>query len=147
MAPQIPRLAMVFGVLCIAFFVVRSQTVPESFGQRGFYRDHFPAELAKLPLIHAGSKACMECHEDKATATPHFKAGVTCESCHGPAKKHVENFDEFKPAIPDTRAACGRCHDMVTGRRADFPQQDLKEHNPGKRCIDCHEVHTSGGAQ
>jgi hypothetical protein len=30
---------------------------------------------------------------------------------------------------------------MIAGRRSDFPQQDLKEHNPGAPCTDCHTVH------
>lgn len=144
MAPQIPRVALVFGVLVIAFFVARSQTVPDTFGDKGHYRAAFPAELASLPLIHSGKQACMECHSDKPETTPHFKIGVSCESCHGPAQKHVENFDEFKPFVPNTRAACGRCHEAIVGRSPSFPQQNLKEHNPGQRCISCHEIHSEG---
>jgi formate-dependent nitrite reductase cytochrome c552 subunit len=149
MAPQIPRLALVFGILTIAFFVVRTQAVPKSFGEKGFYRADFPAELAELQMSHAGSQACAECHSDKSETTAHFINGVACESCHGPSLKHVESFDEFKPHIPDKRAECGRCHAMIVGRRADFPQQDMKEHNPGQLCMSCHVVHdtATGGEE
>ncbi len=143
MAPQIPRLALVFGILIATFFTVRTQTVPASFGEKGFYRGDFPRELAELSMSHAGSKACMECHPDKGETTTHFINGVNCESCHGPSLKHVESFDEFKPHIISTRAECGRCHAMVVGRSASFPQQDMKEHNPGQLCVNCHTVHVA----
>jgi hypothetical protein len=140
MPPQIPRLAMVFGVLGIAFFVARSQLVPASFGETGFYRADFTKELQTQPLLFAGIPACLECHSDKEESA-HVVNGVRCESCHGPALKHAEAFDESLPYVPGKRADCGRCHAMVAGRRANFPQQNLAEHNPGMPCTDCHVVH------
>ena len=83
MAPQIPRLALVFGILLTAFLVVRTQTVPASFGEKGFYRGDFPRELAELSMSHAGSKACMECHPDKGETTTHFVNGVNCANYDG----------------------------------------------------------------
>ncbi len=143
MAPQVPRLALVFGLLTTSYFVARSQLVPSSFGEKGFYRNDFPAELASLPFAHAGKQACAKCHPEKEEATKHVINGVSCESCHGPSQRHVESFDEFKPYVPSKRSDCGRCHASVAGRRASFPQQDLKEHNPGEICTTCHTVHDS----
>lgn len=141
MAPQIPRIALVFGLVAIAYFVARSQIVPPSFGEKGFYRADFTTELAKLPMQHAGSQACNDCHPDKAETTIHVLNGVSCESCHGPAQKHVDDYEAMKPFVPSERNDCGRCHASVAGRPASFPQQDMKEHNPGSMCTDCHAIH------
>lgn len=141
MAPQVPRIALVFGLVGIAYFVARSQIVPPSFGEKGFYRADFTQELAKKEMHFAGSQACMDCHSDKYETTNHVTNGVSCQSCHGPALAHTEDYEKSKPLVPHEREDCGRCHQSVAGRRANFPQQDLAEHNPGTMCTACHTVH------
>lgn len=140
MPPQVPRLALVFGILGLAFFAAKSQLVPTSFGEKGFYRADFTGELATREMAFAGIAKCIECHPDKESSN-HVLNGVRCESCHGPALNHAESFDEFHPYVPSKRADCGRCHAKIAGRRVDFPQQELKEHNPGVPCMDCHAIH------
>lgn len=142
MAPQVTRLALAFGALVSLFLGFRSIAVPEAFGTEGFHRVEAPAEVAAAPLRHAGKEACLQCH-DLAEATTHFKAGVACESCHGPSLAHVEDFEKAKPRVPGARADCTRCHAAVTARRASFPQIDPAEHNPESRCVDCHVIHES----
>lgn len=145
MRPQVVRLGLCFVFFIAAFIAVRSQVVPKGFGTEGFHRAQAPDLVASFPLVHAGHQACGDCHPDIVENTFHVKAGVACESCHGPAEKHVQDFESFKPPKPQGRDLCARCHGMVVGRRADFPQVDVKEHNPGEPCMSCHEIHPSGG--
>lgn len=143
MAPQISRISLVFGGLVCLFLVVRGQLVPEGFGEDGFHRKQGPDLIASFPLKHAGMKACMECHPDKAESTVHVKKGVHCESCHGASKAHTEDWEKAKPFVPSTRADCSRCHAMIVSRPAWYPQIDPKTHNPDSKCVSCHTVHES----
>lgn len=145
MRPQVVRLGLVFVVFIAAFVALRSQVVPQGFGTEGFHRVEAPKVAESLKLVHAGKQACAECHPDIVESTFHVKAGVSCESCHGPAEKHVQDFEAFLPKKPEGRDLCARCHGMVVGRRADFPQIDVKEHNAGEPCMSCHEIHPQGG--
>jgi hypothetical protein len=141
MAPQISRLSLAFGLLIIGFAAFRSYAVPEGFGSDGFHRVEAPAVIASSPLAHAGMEACSSCHGEAVEDTPHVHYGVSCESCHGPSLAHTIDFETIKPEIPESREACGRCHDRVTGRRPDFPMVPLKEHYPSQNCISCHMIH------
>jgi hypothetical protein len=146
MAPQVTRLALCFFVLIVGFLALRAKVVPENFGRDGWHPYDAPQRLAKLPLKHAGKQACAQCHDDKFKTTPHVKAGVACETCHGPALDHVNDSEKVKPFKPSEREFCTRCHGAVVGRRASFPQIDPKTHNPDSRCIDCHEIHPKEAA-
>ncbi len=143
MAPQVVRIAIVFLVVICLFLGVRSQAVPKGFGEDGFHRIQAPQMIASRAMSHAGRKACAECHEDKFKVTPHVQKGVGCETCHGPALAHAQNFETIKPKVPSTRADCTRCHARLVGRPDWFPQIDPNQHNPGKRCMECHEIHPS----
>jgi predicted CXXCH cytochrome family protein len=83
---------------------------------------------------------CMGCHtsgskvthdEAKDTyATRWVEMGVSCESCHGPGRAHVEadlpeKFDKIlnPPRVPDPRRAamvCGSCHDVGTSQDGQY---------------------------
>jgi hypothetical protein len=147
MAPQLSRILLVFAGIVFMFLAFRSQAVPDGFGEDGFYRKQGPAVVAAHELKHAGIDACKDCHPDKIDATPHVKKGVHCESCHGPAAKHVEDWEASKPKVMNTRADCARCHGMIVGRPDWYPQIDPKEHNPDGKCVDCHEVHPATDAE
>lgn len=139
--PQVVRLALTFIGLTGLFFLFRGQTMPASFGSDGHYRDDAPKQIAASPLKHAERKACADCHSDIMEVSLHYKKGVACESCHGPALAHVEDYEKFKPLVSKDRALCARCHASVPGRRISFPQVNVREHNPGSSCVDCHKVH------
>jgi len=145
MAPQVTRLAICFLALFVLFFALHTVTVPPNFGTDGWHRQEAPKILASRAPIHAGKQACMQCHEDKFQTTPHVKAGLSCETCHGPAEAHVLDTDNVKPFLPSTRDFCIRCHGQVVGRPASQPQVDSKTHNPGQLCIECHEIHPKEG--
>ena len=147
MAPQLSRILLVFAGIVFMFLAFRSQAVPDGFGEDGFYRKQGPAVVAAHELKHAGIDACKDCHPDKIDSTPHVKKGVHCESCHGPAAKHVEDWEASKPKVMNTRADCARCHGMIVGRPDWYPQIDPKEHNPDGKCVDCHEVHPATDAE
>lgn len=138
---------MVFAGIVFIFLAFRSQAVPEGFGTEGFHRKEGPGVVAASMPKHAGMKACMDCHSDKVEATTHVKKGVHCESCHGPAGKHVEDWEASKPKVMNTRADCARCHDMIVSRPDWYPQVNVKEHNPDGKCVDCHEIHPAADAE
>jgi hypothetical protein len=141
MAPQVTRIAIAFAAGVFLFWGFRSLAVPEGFGEEGFYRMQGPGSVAAAAPQHAGMSACMDCHPDKSEDSTHVKSGVHCESCHGPAGKHVEDWEASKPFVPSTRADCARCHSKVVARPSWYPQIDPKVHNPDSRCVDCHVVH------
>lgn len=147
MAPQIPRLALAFGLLIAGFLAFRAQVVPESFGKDGFYRSDFLTEIATYPVRHAGRDACATCHADKVEVTAHVKKGVGCESCHGPSAAHAEDFEKARPAKPGANVACGRCHAQISGRPKWFKQIDVKVHSGGEACRTCHTIHEAEAAQ
>ena len=84
--------------------------------------------------------ACLVCHTtgyDPATAT-YKEAGVTCESCHGPAPA-----DHPKTPMPVDRTTdlCGRCHSDTR-----FGWQDWKvstHYQRGMDCATCHDPHSA----
>lgn len=105
---------------------------------------------------YVGNKVCAECH---ATVTRGFSASVHarlhfegspmagqsgCESCHGPASKHVQSGGGRGRFIVNPRqdpATCFQCHLDV---HAEFK---LPQHHPvteGRmNCTQCHDPHGS----
>jgi hypothetical protein len=141
--PQIPRLALAFGVFITLFLVARHFLVPDTFGQYSHYRGASLIDNA-LPEIHyAGQKACFDCHqdiEDLKAADVH--SGIHCETCHGPGQKHVVSNEAADILRPTGREFCGRCHSLNAAKQTNaIFQIDLKKHNIGKNCIECHNPH------
>jgi len=105
---------------------------------------------------YVGDKACLDCHANITRAFPaspharlHLENGQMpghygCESCHGPASKHIALAGAGGPErfiINPGRepAACLKCH-LETQAEFHFPQ-----HHPvleGKmNCVQCHDPH------
>jgi len=102
-----------------------------------------------------GSDTCMTCHADVAKSfdtNPHTRLallhggkGVTCESCHGPGKAHVEGggdvtkiFQFTKASAKQIDATCLGCH------AAAHPNFERSEHAKADvSCTSCHSVHKS----
>jgi len=86
---------------------------------------------------------CISCHETATTRnpdSPHFKAPVRCEICHGDGAQHAETGDpRLIRSFTGSPAAevCLTCHD----------DQHIKEwkasrhREVGVDCADCHAVH------
>jgi len=100
-----------------------------------------------------GSETCATCHADEAKKfpdNPHAKLelehggnGVTCESCHGPGKAHVESggdktkiLDLANASAKQVDATCLGCH---AGAHPNFLRSPHAKANVS--CLGCHTVH------
>lgn len=112
-----------------------------------------PQKAAVNPADFVGSETCTTCHAEeskKFDSNPHAKLalehggkGVTCESCHGPGKAHVESggdktkiFDLATASAKAVDATCLGCH---AGAHPNFLRSPHAKANVS--CISCHTVH------
>lgn len=115
-----------------------------------------PSKAAVDSTDFVGQETCATCHEDVvkkfSSTNPHSRLalehsgkGVTCESCHGPGKAHVEGggdvtkikrFDKMTTQQVDE--TCLGCH------AGTHPNFDRSPHaKAGVGCTSCHSVHKS----
>jgi len=102
-----------------------------------------------------GQETCATCHADvvkKFGTNPHSQLalehagkGVTCESCHGPGKAHVEGGGDItkirrfdKLSAKEASATCLGCH---AGAHPNFDRSPHAKANVS--CLGCHSVHDS----
>lgn len=77
-----------------------------------WYKDAFPHDNNELPT----SRACDGCHFTGFMSTQvRVEAGISCESCHGPASEHVKNPKSviYKASLSDPvrqDEVCLQCH-------------------------------------
>lgn len=103
-----------------------------------------------------GAETCATCHKEVAKgfannphsrlALEHGGTGVTCESCHGAGKAHVDGggdvskiFDPAKATAKEVDEKCLSCH---RGTHSNFERSAHGEGNVS--CISCHSVHNPG---
>jgi hypothetical protein len=89
------------------------------------------------------NEVCLTCHDHATTghpSSPHFKAPLRCESCHGDGAKHAESGDpklirsfKGKPAA-DTCTSCHKDQHVAEWKAS-------RHHEVGVDCADCHAVH------
>ena len=113
------------------------------------------SQAAPAPGDFVGQETCATCHEEVAKsfagnphtklAEQHGKTGVTCESCHGPGKAHVDGggdatkiFNPAKATEKEVDAKCLTCHQ---GQHANFQRTAHGEANVS--CIGCHSIHAA----
>lgn len=136
------RLGAIFVLAVLVFAVARAELVPEDFGRFGHYRASAVDVARAKPIVHAGQKACAECHVDVVEArvgTRHMT--MSCETCHGPLAKHASGESDAKVTIPEVTPLCIRCHADKTGKPARYPRVDIKDHAGDEKCVPCHRPH------
>jgi hypothetical protein len=153
-ARHVFRVLFVLLLVVVAVIVGRTLLVPSSYGMYGPYRfDNVAEQASARTPMHAGARACAECHEEKAK--PHAKGShrtVSCEVCHGPLGAHVKDGELIaKPTVERSFKLCAYCHRKILGRPAGFKQVVLDQHvhevSPdakveGKICLECHDPHS-----
>jgi DmsE family decaheme c-type cytochrome len=116
-----------------------------------------PAALANeaAPSDFVGEAVCATCHEKESKgfgSNPHRKlalehggAGVTCESCHGAGKAHVDNGGDvtkiFNPAKATAKEVDEKCLSCHAGIHPNFLRSPHAKANVS--CIGCHDIHGS----
>jgi hypothetical protein len=140
MPPQIIRLVLLtIGIVCV-YFTARYFLVPPSFGQYGHYRGNALQEIAAREPYWAGRKTCDSCHGaivQKLASAEH--KGLSCETCHGPSKAHVENPEVKLPKL--SYSQCVRCHETSPSRPKWLHQINVHNHYTGSVCTECHVPH------
>jgi len=140
-AEHLIRLAAIFLVAGLLFVVARAQMVPDDFGRFGHYRAGAIDDARKPAPVHAGQAACAECHADVVTVRAAARhAAISCESCHGALASHASG-EVAKPARPDGRERCVRCHAARTGKPRQYPTVVVQDHAGDEKCITCHTPH------
>ena len=142
MPKQLTRLLIVFFIFISLFFIARHFLVPESFGKYGHYNADALKDNENREIKYIDSKECENCHTDIDTlklAGSH--KNINCQTCHGPGYKHMLDPTANTLLKPTERAFCGKCHSLNAARNGKIKLQDLSKHNPGKKCIDCHNPH------
>jgi DmsE family decaheme c-type cytochrome len=100
-----------------------------------------------------GSETCTTCHAEeskKFDSNPHAKLvlehggkGITCESCHGPGKAHVESGGDktkiFDPATATAKAVDATCLGCHAGAHPNFLRSPHAKADVS--CLGCHTVH------
>jgi DmsE family decaheme c-type cytochrome len=114
-----------------------------------------PWPAAQAGATNIGDKECLSCHDQAAKGydgSPHHRAAdprtpaakLGCETCHGPASKHMDDpvlnpILNPKTAQPDQVAAvCTTCHTRGTHALWDGSPHESR----GVSCVSCHSVHT-----
>lgn len=110
-------------------------------------------KAAASPADYVGQDTCATCHEDVAKkfgtnphsrlALEHAGKGVTCESCHGPGKAHVEGGGDVTKIVRFDKASSKQIDETCLGCHAGtHPNFERSPHAKADlSCISCHSVH------
>ncbi len=132
-------------------FLIRSQLIPNAYGDRGPYRAGALDEIASQPSQLASDSSCLKCHtsvQEERAESPH--QAVRCMHCHGNGHEHMAaaliaadspdhpippagewdgdfhtKMDLFKT---QDRATCLSCHTSVVGMPESFRSIDVAQH-------------------
>ncbi len=101
---------------------------------------------------HVGNASCVKCHQETVDAfatTVHGRmrgaADHSCESCHGPASKHLSTGGDA--IVMPNDASCVACHTATHGSAKIAGAKSMGEWSysthagAGVKCTDCHESH------
>lgn len=134
---------ILIGVL-VLFVIAQQLSIPKSFGQYGYFRGDNVSEWASQEGNYAsGNQVCEKCHQVVVQGLSQGEhGGLDCQSCHGPALKHVQKPAASKLKVAGTAEVCGICHRKLAGRSGEQIRTiELGIHNGGVACIRCHNAH------
>lgn len=158
---HVVRVALLFLAGMTVFLIARRAFVPADFGTLGYYRAGALDDARAQQIVHAGAKACEECHAgtyDPDEAPPARKVDAAtllaatdqgkdnkhsmlrCESCHEPMAFHIDDTDKAIPKVGGDKLCLG-CHRQITGRPTMQPQVVPRDHGGNDSCISCHRPH------
>jgi len=122
------------------------QAVPDVQAEGPASGDYTEAPPATVPEP-ADNSYCYVCHlnyEEEQITIAHQRAGIGCETCHGPSDAHSSDEDSLTP--PDImfsktaiNAACGKCHMKLAD--IEGHQTLVAGASKQKYCTDCHGKH------
>ncbi len=143
-AQAVFRIGVILVLAVVIFVIVRQMMIPASFGQYGRYRGNSISENASLNAAYAGSSNdCGECHQQEFMALAQAQhREIDCQSCHGPAAKHVSKPAVTSPIVQETAELCNSCHRQIAGRQ-DGKIVTVRPllHSGGVNCTRCHNPH------
>lgn len=135
------RISIVFVGFVFLVILARFVLLPGSLTDVEAHKLAATAAEANRPIKYAGAVACSDCHEEQpAVIAGGYHSTLSCETCHGPAQTHIDDF-EVKPVAPRKREFCPICHTYDSARPTGFPQINPVAHNPLRPCIECHDPH------
>jgi DmsE family decaheme c-type cytochrome len=137
------------GIFCVSAFGIQPpKTEPGAKAAVAQVKDTAPGDFV-------GGEVCATCHDAEAKgfgSNPHSKlalehggAGVTCESCHGAGKAHVDSGGDvtriFNPAKATARQVDETCLGCHAGAHPNFERSPHAK--AGVSCVSCHSVHAA----
>ncbi|MFZ4400562.1 MAG: multiheme c-type cytochrome [Bacteroidales bacterium] len=142
MPKQLQRLLLAFLIFISLFLIIRHFLVPESFYKYGHYRGDALKDNEAHEIKYIDAKECENCHTDIDTLKlSGSHKNINCQTCHGAGYKHILDPTANVLIKPTERAFCGKCHSKNAARPKNIKQQDITTHNPGIKCVECHNPH------
>lgn len=138
------RVGLILLTVLVIFVTIQQLSIPKSFGQYGYFRgDNISEWTSQEGNYASGNQVCEKCHQSVVQGLALGEHGkLDCQSCHGPALKHVKKPAALKLKVEGTAEVCGVCHRKMAGRSGEqIPTVELGIHNGGVACIRCHNPH------
>jgi len=118
-------LLLAFAIACVARFA-------------GEPTGHRRTELVEDPGAFVGSEICLDCHDSFRGHFVRSEFHADCESCHGPAERHLYSARAVDIAYPSSET-CAACHRIAETTLLGWSNSDHAR--AGVLCSDCHNTH------
>lgn len=149
------RAAILLVIGATVAVVARFFLLPDSWGEKGYYRADSLSDYMAIDPRHGDETACQPCHADRfAEKLAGKHATVSCEVCHAPLYfafldpeegivgdgeaqgaypavryPHADETGKLNPMPTDTsHRLCANCHQKLRARPENMPQIVLEEH-------------------